>query len=135
MIKYNRDAKKLVIPNGLGRNAIGGGVQYVGGTNIDIDGNVINCTIDTSDFVSEDKLDEAISEVEGKIPSVEGFATEEELQEVEGKIPSLEGYATEDYVDNKVSEVEGKIPSVEGFATKEYVDDIVGDINAILATI
>lgn len=116
MIKYDREKKKLVIPNGLGRNAIGGGIQYVGGTNIDIDGNVINCTIDTSDFVSEDKLDEAISEVEGKIPS-------------------LEGYATEDYVDNKVSEVEGKIPSVEGFATKEYVDDIVGDINAILATI
>lgn len=133
MIKYNRQAKTLIIPIGMGTNTGGGSsVEYVGGTNIDIDGNVINCTIDTSNLVTEDRLEEAVSEVEGKIPDVSGFATKDEVEEVENKIPSIAGLATEEYVNNKITEVEGKIPSVEGLASEAYVDGKVSDINAIL---
>lgn len=110
MIKYNRQAKTLAIPMGLGVNAGGGSTtQYVGGTNIDIDGNVINCTIDTSDFVGKDELQEAISDVEGKIPSVDGFATEE-------------------YVDGKVSEIN---TALDNKADKTDIPDISNKVDNV----
>lgn len=87
---------------------------------------------DVSDFATRNYVDEKIIEagsvtsdiVEGMIDeALVGYATEEQVNEVESKIPSLEGYATEEYVDSKVSEVENKIPSIEGLATETVVDE------------
>jgi hypothetical protein len=84
-------------------------------------------------------LSEAIDEVSGSIPSIDGLASEQYVDQhieeaVSGKadkseIPSLEGYATEQYVDEHVTEAtSGKadvsaIPSLQGYATESWVDD------------
>lgn len=103
MIIYEENSKELVIPMGLGTPSGGTVEEYVGGKNIDINGNVINCTIDTSAFVTEDELD--------------GYATEAVVDE---KIEnSLTGYATEEYVQQQVIEA--------GSVTTDIVEEMIDE--------
>lgn len=113
MIIYEENSKEVIIPMGLGTPSGGAVEQYVGGKNIRINGNVINCTINTSDFVTEDEL----QEVEDKIPSLDGYATEEIVEE---KIEnSLTGYATEEYVNQQIIEA--------GSVTTEIVEEMIDE--------
>lgn len=80
--------------------------------------------------------------IDGKIPSLTGYATQEWVEE-QGYLKehqSLIGYATQEWVEGKgyltehqdisnlatkseLSIVEGKIPSLTGYATQEWVDE------------
>jgi hypothetical protein len=84
-------------------------------------------------------LSEAIDEVSGSIPSIDGLASEQYVDQhieeaVSGKadkseIPSVAGLASEQYVDEHIREAtSGKadvsaIPSLQGYATESWVDD------------
>lgn len=88
------------------------------------------------------------SEVDAKIPSLEGYAKTEDIptdylraSDLEGyskfsgsyndlvdkpEIPSIEGLATEEFVENKIAEIE--LPMLEGYATEDFVTEAIDNI-------
>ena len=50
------------------------------------------------------------------------LATKDELSEIEGKIPSIDGYATEDFVTSQDYAKKSDIPSLDGYVTEEWVN-------------
>lgn len=103
-------------------------------------------------IAAEGELNSKIAEVESKIPSLEGYATEEwvnnqgfvkehqdishlissanvvsALEDIRSEIPSLEGYATETYVKNAIAEAQlsGETEiDLSGYATKDEIKDL-----------
>lgn len=88
---------------------------------------------DVSDFVDTATLTSTVAEINTSVDTkietgTADFATREEVQtelaKTEGKIPSVEGLASEVYVDGKITEVEGKIPSLDGYAKTSDIPDV-----------
>ena len=66
-----------------------------------------------------------VSEIEGKIPSITGLATNSELTAVENKIPNVSSLAKKTYFNTKVTEIKGKIPDVSSLVKKaDYATEI-----------
>ena len=74
----------------------------------------------TNDFATVPYVEDAVGEVEDKIPDVSGFATKSYVDSVSNAIPDVSGFATKAYVDA----VSNSIPDVSGLATKAYVDSV-----------
>lgn len=74
----------------------------------------------TNDFATVPYVDDAVGEVEDKIPDVSIYATKSYVNAVSNAIPDVSGFATKSYVDA----VSNAIPDVSGLATKEYVDAV-----------
>ena len=64
---------------------------------------------DVSNVVKKIDLNSKISEVEGKIPSISGLATNSELTAVENKIPDVNGLIKKADYNTKICEIEKKI--------------------------
>lgn len=60
------------------------------------------------------------------IPDVSGFATKDDISSVESKIPSLEGYATEQWVETKGYLTEHQ--SLENYALKSEIPTKTSDL-------
>lgn len=73
---------------------------------------IVNSPTENGNPTPKSYVDNAISNVETKIPDVSGFATTEQLQEVENKIPDTSNLATK----TELQEVESKIPDTTNFA-------------------
>ena len=61
-----------------------------------------------------------------EIPDVSGFATKDDISSVESKIPSLEGYATEQWVEAKGYLTEHQ--SLENYALKSEIPTKTSDL-------
>ena len=64
---------------------------------------------DTSDLAKKADLNTKVTEIESKIPSITGLATNSALTAVENKIPDVSGLVTKTDYDAKVSEMEKKV--------------------------
>ena len=64
---------------------------------------------DVSGLVKKTDFNSKTSEVEGKIPSISGLATNSELAAVENKISDVNGLIKKTDYDTKISEIENKI--------------------------
>ena len=77
---------------------------------------------DVSNLVKKTDLNAKITEVEGKIPSISGLATNSALTAVQNKIPDIKSLASK----TEVIAVENKIPNVSNLVTKtDYATEIV----------
>lgn len=79
------------------------------------------------DIASKQYVDNAVEDLEKKIPSTEGLASEKWVNE-QGFLKEhqdISGKADTTYVDNEIKRVEGLIPSTEGLASEMYVNDAV----------
>ena len=65
------------------------------------------------------------------IPDISNLATKDELAEVEGKIPSVDAFATTEYVNSEIERVEEEIPDVTNLATKTEVEAVAAQIPSI----
>lgn len=72
----------------------------------------------TNDFATVPYVDDAVGEVEDKIPDVSIYATKSYVNAVSNAIPDISGLATKEYVDA----VSNAIPDVSTFSTVEYVN-------------
>ena len=63
---------------------------------------------DTSSLVKKTDYSSKNTEIEGKIPSINGLATNSALSAVENKIPDVSGLVKKTYYDTKISEIEKK---------------------------
>lgn len=72
--------------------------------------------------VTEERLEEAIAEVESEIPSIDGLASEEFV---------MDYTYDKQTIDDKVSEVESEIPSIDGLASEEFVTSYTYDKQTI----
>lgn len=78
-------------------------------------------------------------ELEGKIPSIEGLASETYVNDaiknaqISNEVVDLTGYATEKYVDEKISEIDtsGTTVDLTGYASIDYVDGKIASISNI----
>ena len=61
---------------------------------------------DTIGPVKKTDYNAKITEIEGKIPSISGLATNAELTAVENKIPNISGLVKETDYDTKITEIE-----------------------------
>ena len=86
--------------------------------NIDTTGFVLKITYDTdlekkipdtSDIAKKAKLNSKITEIENKIPSITGLATNSALTAVENKIPDVSSLEKSKVYDTKISDIEKKI--------------------------
>lgn len=79
-------------------------------------------------YATETYVKNAIAEAElnDKEVDLSGYATQDDLKQLEAKIPSVEGLATEEFVDEKIDNL--VIPDVSGFATKEELEEAVNNI-------
>ena len=64
---------------------------------------------DVSDFVKKTDLNAKITEVENKIPSITGLATNSELTALEHKIPDVSSLVKKTGYNTKISDTEKKI--------------------------
>lgn len=79
------------------------------------------------DIASKQYVDNAVEDLEKKIPSTEGLASEEWVNE-QGFLKEhqdISGKADTTYVDDEIKRVEGLIPSIEGLASETYVTNAV----------
>ena len=60
-------------------------------------------------MVKKTDFNAKITEVEGKIPSISGLATNSALTAVENKVPNVSGLVKKTNYNTSVSEIEGKI--------------------------
>ena len=66
-----------------------------------------------------------VTEIEGKIPSVSGLATNSALTAVENKIPDISSLVKKTHFNTKVTETEGQIPDVSSLVKKtDYPTEI-----------
>ena len=72
--------------------------------------------------VTEERLEEAIAEVESEIPSIDGLASEEFV---------MDYTYDKQTIDDKVAEVESEIPSIDGLASEEFVTSYTYDKQTI----
>ena len=59
-----------------------------------------------------------VTEIEGKIHSITGLATNSELTAIENKIPDVSSLVKKKDFNTKVTEIEGKIPDVSSLVKK-----------------
>ena len=59
-----------------------------------------------------------VTEIEGKMPSITGLATNSELTAVENKIPDVSSLIRKTGINIKVTEIEAKIPDVSSLVKK-----------------
>ena len=64
---------------------------------------------DVSDLVKRANFNAKVTEIEGKIPSITGRATNSALTAVENKIPNFSNLVKKTDYNTKISEIEGKI--------------------------
>ena len=64
---------------------------------------------DTSAFVKKTDYSSKITEIENKIPSISGLATNSSLTAVENKIPNVSGLVKKRDYNTKISETEKKV--------------------------
>ena len=69
-------------------------------------------------MVKKTNFDTKVTEIEGKIPSINGLATSSALTAVENKIPDVSSLVKKTDFNTKVTEVEGKIPDVSSLVKK-----------------
>lgn len=90
---------------------------------------------DISNLATKEEVEEKVGDVEKKIPSLDGYATEKWVEDKHYLTDhqSLDDYATKEDLDKKqdkgdyatkeeLGELENKIPSTDNFATKEDLD-------------
>ena len=64
---------------------------------------------DVSDFVKKTDFNAKVTEIEGKIPSISGLATNLSLTAVENKIPDISSLVKKTDYNIKISEIENKV--------------------------
>ena len=64
---------------------------------------------DTSGLVKRTDFSSTITEIEGKIPSISGLATNSALTAVENKIPNVSNLVKKTDYNTKISEIENKV--------------------------
>ena len=64
---------------------------------------------DTSDLAKKTDLNATITEIQNKIPSITGLATNSALTGIENKIPNVGGLVKKTDYDTKISEIEKKV--------------------------
>ena len=64
---------------------------------------------DTSGLVKKTDFSFKITEIEGKIPSISGLATNSALTAIENKIPNVSGLVKKTGYNTKISETEKKV--------------------------
>ena len=69
-----------------------------------------------------------VTEIEGKISSFRGLATNSALTAIENKIPNINSLVKTTDFNSKISEVEGKIPSFRGLATNSALTAVENKI-------
>ena len=79
-----------------------------------------------------------MTEVEGKIPSISGLATNSALTAVKNKKPDVRGLVKKTDFNTKVTEIDGKIPSISGLPTNSALTVVENKIpnvsNLVLKT-
>ena len=70
-----------------------------------------------------------VTEIEGKITSITGLATNSELTAVENKIPDVSSLVKKTDFNTKVTEIEGKIPDVSSLVKKTDYAAEIANIN------
>ena len=73
-------------------------------------------TLDISSVVKKTDFNTKVTEIEGKIPSTTGLATNSALTAVENKITDVSSLVKKTDFNAKITEVEGKIPSTTALA-------------------
>ena len=93
---------------------------YEGGTNIEIDQNVINCTVDTAGFATEAELDTVRTAVQGK----QDRLTAGENITIENNVISATGGGGQSYVAGSGINITGNVISntAQPDVNKAYVD-------------
>ena len=92
---------------------------YEAGEGIEIDQNVISCTVSTDDLATKAELTAGLA---GK-QNVGDYATNTRVNQVEAEIPDVSTLATK----TELAEVEAEIPSTATFATKtELANGLAG---------
>ena len=79
-------------------------------------------------MVNKTDFNAKISEVEGKIPSINGLATSSALTAVENKIPDVSSLIRKTDFNTKVTEIDAKIPDVSSLVKKTDYDTEIGNI-------
>ena len=60
-----------------------------------------------------------VTEIEGKIPSIIGLATNSQFSAVENEIPDISSLVKKTHFDTKFTEIEGTIPDVSNLVKKD----------------
>ena len=80
---------------------------------------------DSTGLIKKTNFTAKISELEGKIHSINGLATSSALTAVENKIPDVSSLVKKTDFNTKVTEIEGKIPDFSSFVKKtDYATEI-----------
>ena len=69
-------------------------------------------------MVKKTDFNTKVTEIEGKIHSITGLATNSELTAIENKIPDVSSLVKKKDFNTKVTEIEGKIPDVSSLVKK-----------------
>ena len=80
-------------------------------------------------------LNVKITEVEGKIASINGLATRSALTAVENKMPEVSGLVKKTDFNTKVTGIEGKIPGISSLATNSAlttVENKIPDVRSLV---
>ena len=72
-------------------------------------------------MVKKTNFNTKVAEIEGKIPSITGLATNSELIVVENKIPDVNSLVKKTDFNTRVTEIEGKIPHVSSLVKKQTI--------------
>ena len=76
-------------------------------------------------MVKKTDFNTKVAEIEGKILSITGLATNSELTAMENKIPDVSSLVKKTDFNTKVTDIEGKIPDTSSLVKKtDYATDI-----------
>ena len=70
-------------------------------------------------MVKKTDFNTKVTEIEGKIPSITGLATNSELNAVENKILDVSSLVKKTDFNTKITEIEGKLPDVSSLVKKK----------------
>ena len=88
-----------------------------------------------SGLVKETDFNSKVTEIEGKIPSITGLATDSALTAVENKIPDVSSLVKNTELNTKVTEIKGKISDVSSLATNSAltaVENKIPDVTCLI---
>ena len=83
---------------------------------------------DVGNLVKKTNLNAKITDIEGKIPSITGLATNLALTPVENEILDVSGLVKKTDFNTKVTEIEGEIPSISALATNSTLTAVENKI-------
>ena len=105
--------------------------------NIDTTGFVLKTTYDTvksdsekqiphtSDLAEKTDLKAKITEIENKIPSITGLATNSALSAVENKIPDVSSLVKKTDYNTEISEIEKKVNIIQNYTPEIILQDLI----------